>query len=143
MRTKTTLLKLILLLFLASGIQSCKKTDTDTQAPSIVVLLPNTGDHFIPGSNLTVVATFHDYIELGSYRIVIRWNTDIQNISPNPAVAPWDYLLEEPISGNNNSINKIIDVPENIRMGDYDLIVTCFDKAGNEVSKTDTISITN
>jgi hypothetical protein len=56
---------------------------------------------------------------------------------------PWDYLPEEPISENNKSINKIINVPLNIRLGDYDLIMYCFDKAGNKVSKTDIISIAN
>lgn len=143
MKTTQTLLKFILLLFLAPGLQSCKKSDTDTQSPSIVVLLPNTGDHFMPGSNLTVAATFQDYVELGTYRVAIRWNTDAQNVSPNPTAASWDYLMEEPITGNNKSINKLIDVPDNIRMGNYDLILTCIDKAGNEVSKTVTINIIN
>ena len=141
MKTTQTLLKLILLLFLASGIQSCKKSDTDTQSPSIVMLEPNSGDQFSSGSTLSVIATFHDYIELDKYRIVIRWNTDVQNISPNPETAAWDFLVEEPLSGNNKSINKIIIVPANIKLGNYDLILYCIDKAGNEVSKTEIVKI--
>lgn len=141
MKTTQTLLKLIMLLFLASGIQSCKKSDTDNQSPSIVMLEPNSGDQFSSGSTLSVIATFHDYIELGKYRIVIRWNTDAQNISPNPETAAWDFLVEEPLSGNNKSINKIINVPANIKLGNYDLILYCIDKAGNEVSKTEIVKI--
>ncbi len=141
MKTTQTLLKLIILLFLTSGIQSCKKSDTDTQSPSIVMLEPNSGDQFSSGSTLSVIATFHDYIELGKYRIVIRWNTDVQNISPNPETTAWDFLVEEPLSGNNKSINKIINVPANIKLGNYDLILYCTDKAGNEVSKTEIVKI--
>lgn len=136
-------MKLILLLLIASGIQSCEKSDIDNQSPSIVVLQPNSGDPFSPGSNLTVVATFHDYIDLGKYNIEIKWNTDEQNISPDPTITPWDYFLEEPISGNNKAINKTINVPEDIRLGNYDLILSCFDKAGNTVSKTVIVNIAN
>ena len=137
----TTLLKLMMLFVLATFIQSCKKSHADTQSPSIVVLAPNAGQQFSSGSNLSVVATFHDYINLGNYRIVIRWNNVSQNISPNPQVAAWNFILEEPLSGNNSSINKSINVPLNIRLGEYEMILYCNDKAGNEVSKTNIIKI--
>jgi hypothetical protein len=143
MKTTQTFLKLILVLSLATGIQSCKKSDSDTQAPSLVVLSPNSGDQFSSGSDITVIATFHDYIELGKYRLVIRWNTDAQNVSPNPEASSWEYLLEVPLSGKNEAINKKITVPENIRLGKYDMILYCLDKAGNETFKTDTIGLAN
>ncbi len=142
MNTTQTILKLIMLLVLATGIQSCKKSDTDTQPPSIFVMLPATGDQFSTGTSVSVVATLHDYVELGKYRIEIRWNTNAQNISSNPAVAPWVFLLEEPLSGNNQTINKKITIPGNIRLGNYDLTVYCTDKTGNESSGTEIIKIT-
>ncbi len=142
MRTTHTLLKLIMLLFLASGLQRCKKSDTDTQSPSIFIMLPATGDQFSTGSSVSVVATLHDYVELGKYRIEVRWNTNAQNISSNPNVAPWVFLLEGPLSGTNQTINKKITIPGNIRLGNYDLTVYCIDKTGNESSGTEIIRIT-
>jgi hypothetical protein len=142
MKTTQTLLKLILLIFLTSDIQSCKKSDIDTQSPSIFVLLPATGDQFSTGSSVSVVATLHDYVELGKYRIEIRWNTDAQNISSNPNVAPWVFLLEEPLTGTNQAISKKITIPGNIRLGNYDVILYCLDKTGNEGSSIEIIKIT-
>ena len=133
--------KFLCFLFFILSIQSCKKSTVDTQLPFMVVLSPESGNVYTSSSKINVVATLHDYVELARYKIEIRWNEDAQNISPNPNIAPWFYFTEEQISGKNTSLSKAIDVPEDIRFGNYDLILSCFDKAGNEKSQIYVINI--
>ncbi len=143
MKLQTTLMKILILLLLTTSILGCKKSDKDTQLPSIVLLQPGNNDQFAPGKHFTIVATFQDYVELASYRISIRWDSKGQNISPNPESPAWEVNKEGTLSGKLEARNVKINVDENIRQGNYELIITCKDKAGNEASRVTIISITD
>jgi hypothetical protein len=143
MKLQTTLMKIVILLLLTTIILGCKKSDEDTQLPSIVLLQPVNNDQFEPGKDFTIVATFQDYVELASYRISIRWDSKGQNISPNPESPAWEVNKEGTLSGKLEALNIKINVDENIRQGNYELIITCVDKAGNEASRVTIIRITD
>jgi hypothetical protein len=143
MTHQTTLMKILILLLLTTIILGCKKSDKDTQLPSIVLLQPVNNDQFEPGKDFTIVATFQDYVELASYRISIRWENKGQNISPNPESPAWEVNKEGTLSGKLEARNVKINVDENIRQGNYELIITCVDKAGNEASRVTIIRITD
>jgi hypothetical protein len=143
MKLQTTLMKILILLLLTTIILGCKKSDKDTQLPSIVLLQPVNNDQFEPGKDFTIVATFQDYVELASYRISIRWDNKAQNISPNPESPAWEVNKEGTLSGKLEALNIKINVDENIRQGNYELIITCVDKTGNEASRVTIIRITD
>jgi hypothetical protein len=143
MTHQTILMKALIMLLLVISAFSCKKSDKDTQLPSIVLLQPVNNDQFEPGKDFTIVATFQDYVELASYRISISWENKGQNISPNPESPAWEVNKEGTLSGKLEALNIKINVDENIRQGNYELIITCVDKTGNEASRVTIIRITD
>ncbi len=145
-----------LLAITAFGI-SCSKEDRDTELPEIIMTdalhFPNNCDTIYVGESFTFRARFTDNHELGSYSIDIHHNfdhhshtTDIADCPMDPVKTPENPLLfigqfDIPSGVSEYEASQVIEVPEDVDTGDYDLMVRVTDRTGWQAIKGISIKV--
>jgi hypothetical protein len=125
---------------------SCDKAERDTELPEIIMsgvdYFPQNCDTVYIGESFTFRALFKDNFELGSYSIDIHHNfdhhshsTDVSECPMAPVKQAVNPLLvivqfEIPAGLREYNASRVIDVPENVDPGDYDLMVRLTDRTG-------------
>ena len=125
---KTFIKGLLPILFLGIALSGCGK-DEDTEPPQITVNTPQDHAHFHPGGHFHVRADFTDNEELAQWKIDIHDNHDGHS---HKVAHGWSVIRTGELSGKADSIDEVINIPEDAEHGDYHLLVFAIDAAGNE-----------
>ncbi len=132
--------------FLLAAATGCKK-EQDTTAPTfeIVSLTPDattalvcgaSSDNVIPiigGNPLAINFRLTDDTELGQYKIDIHDDFDCHGHEGERTTMPdiWELVDVVDISGTDESVSRALDVPAEVRAGDYHFQISVLDAAGN------------
>jgi hypothetical protein len=108
--------------------------DVDTQNPVIKVNQPRDHDNFHTGDVIEFDAEFSDNQELSEMKIDIHYAGDghtHKSFRYNGEVEwDWDTIIR--LAGQFQHVQFSINIPDNAKHGEYDFLVFCTDKAGNE-----------
>jgi len=148
---KTNLKWLLAIMLLVVGL-SCGKSSTetppvvvpDTTVPNITLVDPTPGKSYLLGASLHLQMDLSDNAELKSYKVVI-----VKSLK-GVVTSDWAFNQSWPITAgvktltvNHNEITVPLTVTGNqTTTGNYDMTITCYDKANNETSKTLPIVLT-
>jgi len=122
------------LLVSALILSSCSDDDNDTQKPIIGITNPVKGAEVYIGEILTVTADLSDNEELSEYKIDIHYNGDGHSHSKATEATEFRYNKDfQDAKGKKSAKVEVkIDIPIDIKTGNYHLGIICFDKSGNE-----------
>lgn len=146
---KTNLHYIIILAVLLIGISCGKKNGTavlppfDRTKPVINLIDPTSNKIFALGSPLHLQMDLSDNVELKSYKVAI--SKSLKGIQ----TSDWAFTQTWPIAAgkktftiNHSEITVPLTVTGNqTTTGNYDMVVTCTDTSGNEITTTVTIVI--
>lgn len=139
---------LIMVLFLLAYLgQSCSPADPDTKAPSLLLSSGTTayGEALVcgemaprvfslkNGESLKLELYAVDNEALSQLKIDIHENHDCHG--HNKRTQDWYYQEIVDLDGNEARVSKSLDVPANVTAGNYHLILSVLDAAGNEASQ--------
>ena len=122
-----TLLALLAGVFLLSACED----DKDDEAPVISVASPSNHGEYAPGDVISFKATFTDNEDLSQYKIDIH---EAGGHTHGKRESEWDYEVANNISGKSQTVELSIEIPAEAEHGEYDFLVECTDKEGNEAS---------
>ncbi len=148
---KSQLKLILILLIVINGFSGGKKDSTpesappDTTKPVISLTDPISNKNFILGSTLHLLMDISDNVELKSYKV------DIHKSLKGVVTSDWVYLITWVIPTGKKTYkidhNEIV-IPATITgkpvtIGNYVMVVSCMDLAGNEISTNITITLSN
>ncbi len=158
---------LMLLLFGSLlGSQSCGDKEVDTEAPTLQLLSTTPSGQITSvcgeqeenvfvlagGEELSFELLLEDNSELSQYKIDIHNNFDCHghgevgapsiNIPDlNSTTTDWSVLEINELSGQSQTINKTLMVPENVTAGNYHFELQVLDESGNDQPKANIYSL--
>lgn len=113
----------------------------DTTPPVITNLTPANNTTIVIGNPIVVTANVADNEELASYKINIHDNFDNHGSHTRGIMdqIPFAATVEGKLSGKTDQIKEVIDLPiyapdntSRYQAGEYHVVLTVTDKAGNE-----------
>ncbi|MCD8165703.1 MAG: DUF4625 domain-containing protein [Bacteroides sp.] len=139
MKTIKTIL-LLSVLFTVTLFVACEDEKGDTTRPEIQIISPEEDAELIIGGVIGFKATFTDNEGLASYRIDIHYPSDghthsVRSDEPDQKddretfsfEGNWD-LPNEPRA----TVEYAIEIPEDVKPGEYHLVVYCYDVSSNQ-----------
>ena len=119
-------------------------TIPDTTKPVINLIDPTVGKLFVLGSTLHLQMDLSDNVELKSYKVTISKSQKGVQTSDWAYANTWILATgKKSITINHSEILVPLTVTGNqTTTGNYDMLITCTDLAGNEMLTTVTIALT-
>ncbi len=116
---------------------SCKKEEKeefDKQKPSITMVKPSNGQMVKGNENLQIELKFTDNMNLSQYKLEIHPNFDghSHGKTESEMVTPWEWDTIVNISGKEHTAKFSIQVPKDVKAGNYHFTAMCTDEAGYE-----------
>ncbi len=119
-------------------ISSCSDDDNtvaDTTKPTIQIITPTDDQEIEPGSVLNFKADLKDNIGLASYKIEVHSAEDGHQHKAKQLEAEefhYDFSAEVPSKSPEFTVEKSINVPEDVKEGHYHVGITVLDVNGNQ-----------
>ena len=125
---------------------SCKKDEeedenntptptVDTTPPTVSLERPRVDPETRnAGGHMHFRGTFNDNVELGEYKIDIHDVFDGHSHDKVSSYFAWSYEVTTPLSGKEEFVDIIINIPNDAMPGKYDLLLFVTDKAGNSLN---------
>lgn len=119
-------------------ISSCSDDDNmvaDTTKPTIQIITPTDDQEIEPGSVLNFKADLKDNIGLASYKIEVHSAEDGHQHKATQLEAEefhYDFSAEVPSKSPEFTVEKSINVPEDVKEGHYHVGITVLDVNGNQ-----------
>ena len=129
---------LILISVSVFALSSCTK---DKTAPAIYSPTFGADAAFYSGDSIPLSLTFVDNKDLD--RLEFEISPDDPDEIPSTVTLPFYYSGEAIANGNTVFIEEIIPVPDSAATGDYNMLVTGYDQAGNTTSQTFNFKVIN
>lgn len=131
---KKSLFLLVTVLF---GLIACKKEkmeELDKQKPSITMVKPTNGQIVKGNENLQIEVKFSDNMNLSQYKLEIHPNFDghSHGKTESEMVTAWEWDTIVNISGKEHTAKFSIQVPNDVKAGNYHFTAMCTDEAGYE-----------
>ncbi|WLD24440.1 DUF4625 domain-containing protein [Flavobacterium dauae] len=125
------------------GISSCSNDDTtagtesiiDTTKPTIQIITPTDDQEIEPGSVLNFKADLKDNIGLASYKVEVHSAEDGHQHKAKQLEAEefhYDFSAEVSSKSPEFTVEKSINVPEDVKEGHYHVGITVLDVNGNQ-----------
>ncbi len=111
---------------------ACSSDEIDTEAPVILLHSPIDHQEFHPGGQIYFHADFSDNVGLSQFKIDIHFGEGHDHKSATSGENEWSYEYIGELEGQDQKVEMYIDIPLDALHGEYDLLVYCTDKAGNE-----------
>ena len=121
---KTVLIILVILLFLSCS--SDKKTNPDTEQPTVIITYPPNNSLFTSGTTINIVAEAEDNEEVNNVKFYIDGLNIYEDIS-EPYMYNWDTI---DITGSHTIYAKAVDTSDNNTISDV-INVTITDVVGS------------
>ena len=131
----------LFVLFLGFGITGCSDDEIDTEKPTMTVYSPGAEQVFRPGQNLNFIAEFSDNVGLNAFKIDIHYGGDHDHKKHEEEDEKWHYVHTAELSGRSEEVSMEIDIPGEIKTGEYHFMIFLTDVSGNESIAAITINI--
>lgn len=138
----------ILMLISFVGLFSCSETTGDEEkpqdiiAPQLEILTPTANAELLGGGEFVIDCMCSDNTELSMLKVSVSEATSTQALlkSVDEPWAPMDKEYE--LQGQEMQVNEVFDVlPELLKAGEYEVMFTLLDAAGNKKQKSVVVDI--